>query len=128
MAKAVFVFGSNEAGIHGAGAALFAYNKRGARYGFGYGHSGDSFAIPTKNEDIRTLPLDIINAYVCGFLAYATGKRKLKFMVTRIGCGLAGYTDADIAPMFVGAPLNCIFDEKWRVYLGESYDYFVEGQ
>ena len=128
MAKAIFCFGSNEAGIHGAGAALFAYQKRGARYGFGYGHSGDSFAIPTKNEDIRTLPLDIINAYVCGFLAYATGKRKLKFMVTRIGCGLAGYTDADIAPMFVGAPLNCIFDEKWRVYLGESYDYFVEGQ
>lgn len=128
MAKAIFVFGSNEAGIHGAGAAAFAYAKRGARYGFGYGHSGDSFAIPTKNEDIRTLPLDIINAYVCGFLAYATGKRKLKFMVTRIGCGLAGYTDADIAPMFVGAPLNCIFDEKWRVYLGESYDYFVEGQ
>lgn len=128
MAKAIFCFGSNEAGIHGAGAALFAYQKRGARYGFGYGHSGDSFAIPTKNEDIRTLPLDIINAYVCGFLAYATGKRKLKFMVTRIGCGLAGYTDADIAPMFIGAPLNCIFDEKWRKYLGDSYDYFVEGQ
>lgn len=127
MAKAIFVFGSNEAGIHGAGAAAFAYAKRGARYGFGYGHSGDSFAIPTKNEDIRTLPLDIINAYVCGFLAYATGKRKLKFMVTRIGCGLAGYTDADIAPMFVGAPLNCIFDEKWRVHLGDAYDYFVEG-
>lgn len=127
MAKAIFVFGSNEAGIHGAGAAAFAYAKRGARYGFGYGHSGDSFAIPTKNEDIRTLPLDIINAYVCGFLAYATGKRKLKFMVTRIGCGLAGYADAEIAPMFVGAPLNCIFDEKWRPFLGDSYDYFVEG-
>lgn len=127
MAKAVFVFGSNEAGIHGAGAALFAYNKRGARYGMGYGHSGDSFAIPTKNEDIRTLPLDMINAYVCGFLAYATGKRKLKFMVTRIGCGLAGYKDEDIAPMFVGAPLNCIFDEKWRPFLGDDYDYFVEG-
>lgn len=128
MAKSVFVFGSNEAGIHGAGAAAFAYAKRGARYGFSYGHSGDSFAIPTKNEDIRTLPLDMINAYVCGFLAYATGKRKLKFMVTRIGCGLAGYTDAQIAPMFTGAPLNCIFDEKWRVHLGDKYDYFVEGQ
>ena len=128
MAKSILVFGSNEAGIHGAGAALFAYNKRGARYGFGYGHSGDSFAIPTKNEDIRTLPLDMINAYVCGFLAYATGKRKLKFMVTRIGCGLAGYSDKDIAPMFVGAPLNCIFDEKWRPFLGDNYDYFVEGQ
>lgn len=128
MAKTVLVFGSNEAGIHGAGAAAFAYAKRGARYGFSYGHSGDSFAIPTKNEDIRTLPLDMINAYVCGFLAYATGKRKLKFMVTRIGCGLAGYKDADIAPMFVGAPKNCMFDIKWKPWLGDSYDYFEEGK
>lgn len=128
MAKAIFVFGSNEAGIHGAGAAAFAYAKRGARYGFSYGHSGDSFAIPTKNEDIRTLPLDIINAYVCGFLAYATGKRKLKFMVTRIGCGLAQLDDADIAPMFVGAPKNCMFDIKWKPWLGDSYDYFEEGK
>ncbi|MNF39608.1 hypothetical protein D3C84_205840 [compost metagenome] len=127
MAKAIFVFGSNEAGIHGAGAALLAYQKRGARYGFSYGHSGDSFAIPTKNEDIQTLPLDMINAYVCGFLAYATGKRKLKFMVTRIGCGLAGYKNEDIAPMFIGAPLNCMFEESWRPFLGDTYEYFVEG-
>ena len=128
MAKAIFVFGSNEAGIHGAGAALFAYQKRGARYGFSYGHSGDSFAIPTKNEDIMTIGLDMINAYVAGFLAYATGKRKLKFMVTRLGCGIAGFTDADIAPMFVGAPKNCMFDEKWKPFLGDGYEYFVEGQ
>jgi hypothetical protein len=128
MAKLTFVFGSNEAGIHGAGAAQHAYKKCGARYGKGYGHEGDSFAIPTKNEDIRTLPLDIINAYVAGFLAFATGRRKMKFMVTRIGCGLAGYTDAQIAPMFVGAPLNCIFDEKWKPYLGDTYEYFTEGQ
>lgn len=127
MAKAIFVFGSNEAGIHGAGAALFAYQKRNARYGFGYGHTGDAFAIPTKNEDIQSLSLDMINAYVCGFLAYATGKRKLKFMVTRIGCGLAGFKDHQIAPMFVGAPTNCIFDEKWKPFLGDSYEYFVEG-
>ncbi|MNQ62741.1 hypothetical protein D3C85_770970 [compost metagenome] len=128
MAKSVLVFGSNEAGIHGAGAALFAYQKRGARYGCGYGHTGDSFAIPTKNEDIQTLPLDMINAYVCGFLAYATGKRKLKFMVTRIGCGLAGYKNEDIAPMFIGAPLNCMFEESWRPFLGDTYEYFVEGK
>lgn len=128
MAKAIFTFGSNEAGIHGAGAALFAYQKRGARYGFSYGHSGDSFAIPTKNADIVTIGLDMINAYIAGFLAYATGKRKLKFYVTRIGCGLAGYKDSDIAPMFVGAPKNCMFDEKWKPFLGDSYEYFVEGQ
>lgn len=128
MAKSVFVFGSNEGGMHGAGAALFAYQKRGARYGFCYGHSGDSFAIPTKNEDIQTLPLIMIQGYVTGFIAYAYGKRKLNFMVTRIGCGLAGYKDEQIAPMFEGAPLNCTFDEKWRKYLGNDYNYFVEGQ
>ncbi|MNT99617.1 hypothetical protein D3C72_2425100 [compost metagenome] len=69
----------------------------------------------------------MINAYVCGFLAYATGKRKLKFMVTRIGCGLAGYKNEDIAPMFIGAPLNCMFEESWRPFLGDTYEYFVEG-
>lgn len=128
MAKQCFVFGSNEAGIHGAGAAQFAYRKKGAIYGKGYGHHGESFAIPTKDENIETLELGLIAAYVAGFLAYATGKRKLSFYVTRIGCGLAGYTDKDIAPMFVGAPTNCMFDERWRKYLGEGYVYFVEGE
>lgn len=127
MPKKVFVFGSNEAGIHGAGAALHAYKKCNAQYGKGYGHYGDSFAIPTKNEDVQTLPLGMIQAYVCGFLAYASGKRKLEFFVTRIGCGLAGYKDEQIAPMFVGAPKNCMFDIKWKEYLGDEYDYFVEG-
>ena len=127
MAKVIFCFGSNEGGMHGAGAALFAYQKRGARYGMSYGHSGDSFAIPTCNEMIGKLELPIINAYIAGFLAYATGKRKLKFYVTRLGCGIAGFTDADIAPMFVGAPKNCMFDEKWKPFLGDDYEYFVEG-
>ena len=128
MAKAVFTFGSNEGGMHGAGAALFAYQKRGARYGMSYGHSGDSFAIPTCNEMIGKLELPIINAYIAGFLAYATGKRKLKFYVTRLGCGIAGFTDADIAPMFIGAPKNCMFPQEWAEYLGDGYEYFVEGQ
>lgn len=128
MAKKCFVFGSNEAGIHGAGAAAYAYKKCGAVYGKGYGHYGDSFAIPTKNEDILSLPLDMINAYVAGFLAFATGKRKLNFFVTRIGCGLAGFKDHEIAPMFVGAPKNCMFDIKWKPYLGDEYEYFVEGK
>lgn len=123
-----FVFGSNEAGAHGAGAAKHAYKNHGARYGFSYGHCGESFAIPTKDSDIRSLPLNMIEAYVTGFLAYAYGKRKVKFKVTRIGCGLAGFTDAQIAPMFTGAPKNCMFDEKWRPYLGDTYTYFVEGE
>jgi hypothetical protein len=114
MAKRVFVFGSNEAGIHGAGAAKTAYEKHGARWGFSYGHMGDSFAVPTKNQIIETLPMGHIEAYVMGFLAYAAGHRKLTFQVTRVGCGLAGLRDEDIAPLFLEAPANCLFDEKWK--------------
>lgn len=127
MPKQVFVFGSNTAGVHGAGAAQYAYNKKGAKYGSGYGHHGDSWAIPTKDDFIESLPLDMINAFVCGFLAYATCKRKLNFMVTQIGCGLAGYKPEQIAPMFVGAPKNCMFDEAWKPWLGDDYNYFVHG-
>ena len=124
MAKLIFVFGSNEAGIHGAGAAKFAHKHKGARYGKSYGHIGDSFAIPTKDTEIETMPLDRIQDYVTGFLAYARGHRKLAFQVTCIGCGLAGYKHKDIAPMFLNAPQNCHFDENWREFLGDSYNYW----
>lgn len=124
MAKRVFVFGSNESGIHGAGAAKFALDNKGAIYGHSYGQAGDSWAIPTKDRDIRTMPLNRIEGYVVGFLTFAVGHPNLTFQVTRIGCGLAGYKDADIAPMFVGAPANCLFDEEWRVYLGDEYNYW----
>lgn len=124
MAKTIFVFGSNEAGIHGAGAANTAYEKHGARWGFSYGHIGDSFAIPTKDEDIQTLPLIRVKQYIEGFIAYAYGHRKLKFKVTQIGCGLAGFTKEQIAPLFKDAPPNCWFDEAWKPILGEDYDYW----
>lgn len=124
MAKKVFVFGSNEAGIHGAGAARHAYQKMGARYGKGYGHHGDTFAIPTKDVDINFMPLERVRGYVQGFLAYAQGHRKLTFQVTCIGCGLAGFTHADIAPLFKDAPKNCEFDELWRPFLGDDRTYW----
>ena len=111
--KQVFVFGSNEAGVHGAGAARVAYEKHGARWGKGFGHYGDSFAIPTKSPSIKTLELNTIRKYVEAFLQYAAAHKDLTFKVTRIGCGLAGYTDQEIAPMFWGAPSNCLFDDKW---------------
>ncbi len=120
----VFVFGSNDAGIHGAGAAKFAYQNKGARYGKSYGHYGDSFAIPTKDVDIETLPLERIQMYVTGFLAYAKGHKHIEFQVTCIGCGLAGFKHEQIAPMFKNAPKNCMFDELWRPYLGESHRYW----
>lgn len=114
----IFVFGSNESGIHGAGAAKEARLKHGAVWGASYGHYGNSFAIPTKNERIQSLPTDRIQLYVHGFLAYAKGHPNMAFKVTRIGCGLAGFKDSEIASMFEGAPDNCLFDELWRPYLG----------
>ena len=122
--KMVFVFGSNDAGIHGAGAAKYAMQHKGARMGKSYGHVGDSFAIPTKDDNIETLPVERIKDYVRGFLAYAAGHRKLNFQVTCIGCGLAGFDHSEIAPFFEDAPRNCYFDELWKPWLGTKVNYW----
>lgn len=114
MNPLVFVFGSNLAGRHGRGAALHARQHFGAVYGQGVGRQGNSYAIPTKDYGIKTLPLDRIRPYVADFLEYARRHPSLTFQVTRIGCGLAGYTDEEIAPMFSGAPNNCILPDGWR--------------
>lgn len=114
LAVSVFVFGSNLAGRHGAGAALCALQEHGAAYGVGVGRQGNSYAIPTKDEELRTLPLVKIAPHVGRFLRYAYARPEERFQVTRVGCGLAGYTDADIAPMFATAPPNCDLPEGWR--------------
>ncbi len=123
----IFVFGSNLAGVHGAGAALYALKYEGAIYGQGYGRQGNSFAIPTKDELIQTLPLNTINEYVDGFIDYANNNPDEVFKITKIGCGLAGYRDIEIAPMFTGASLNCTFDHDWLPFLGSKYEYWGKG-
>lgn len=110
----IFVFGSNQAGRHGAGAALEARHNHGAIYGKGSGRQGSSYAIPTKDFDLRTLPLSTIQLFVEEFLEYVSGHPELTFYVTRIGCGLAGYSDAEISPMFRNAPTNCNLPPRWR--------------
>lgn len=121
MESLVFVFGSNLAGIHGAGAARYAFEKRGAVYGIGEGLQGlgafKSYAIPTKDYQIQTLPLDTIKKHVDRFIEVAKQHPEMKFQVSCIGCGLAGYEHQDIAPMFKGAPDNCYFDTKWSKHL-----------
>lgn len=101
-----FVFGSNRAGRHGKGAALWARQHRGAIYGVGEGLQGNSYAIPTKDERLRTLPLDQIAAHVETFLDFARRNPQMRFQLTPIGCGLAGYRHEQIAPMFRDAPEN----------------------
>ena len=99
----VFVFGSNLAGKHEAGAAKLAHDSFGAQYGYGKGMTGKSYAIPTKDKDLRVLFLKEIRPYVEEFIEYAKLHSDIHFLVTKVGCGLAGYTVRDIAPMFAKA-------------------------
>jgi hypothetical protein len=114
----IFVFGSNMAGRHGKGAALAALREHGAIYGQGIGRQGNSYAIPTKSRGLRPLSLGVIQKHVLAFMGYAHLHPDLTFQVTRIGCGLAGYTDTDIAPMFAGCPANCVLPDGWRELAG----------
>lgn len=120
MSGPIFVFGSNLAGRHGKGAALWAAKNRGAVYGVGVGHRGDSYAIPTKDLQIKTLPLARIRQYVEDFLAFARANSDLTFELTPIGCGLAGYSPAEIAPMFKNAPANVILPPEFVAVLSTT--------
>jgi hypothetical protein len=111
----VFVFGSNLAGVHGAGAAKQAV-EYGAKYGMGVGMTGRAYAIPTKNEDINTMPVVEIASYIDGFVKFTNAHPGVKFFVTRVGCGLAGHKDDDIAPLFKGCSDNCNLPDQWKTY------------
>lgn len=113
----IFVFGSNLAGRHGKGAALCALREHGAKYGQGVGPQGASYAIPTKDRNLKTLPLSDIQNSVSEFIGFAYRHPEARFNVTRIGCGLAGYKDHEIAPMFANAPPNCVLPNEWRKIL-----------
>jgi len=96
----VFVFGSNEAGRHGAGAARDALSW-GAVWGIAEGLQGRTYGIPTKDESVwRVLTVDEIKHYVDRFIEFARSRPDLTFLVTEIGCGLAGYEPEQIAPLF----------------------------
>jgi hypothetical protein len=110
----VFVFGSNVAGRHGAGAALQAVQYWGAQEGFGSGRTGMAYAIPTKTRSLGVRSLELIEFDVLVFCCYAEENPQLRFLVTDIGCGLAGYKDAQIKPFFKDAPRNCLLPEGWR--------------
>lgn len=94
----IFVFGSNLAGMHGGGAAYIAFKKFGARMGQGVGLQGQSYGIPTMQGGVET-----IVPYVDEFIAFAREHPELRFLVTRIGCGIAGFEAQDIAPLFAEA-------------------------
>ena len=94
----IFVFGSNLAGAHGGGAARLAYERFGAVLGQGVGLQGQSYAIPTMQGGVET-----IKPYVDEFITFSQSRPDLKFYVTQIGCGIAGFKVAEIAPLFQDA-------------------------
>lgn len=112
----VFVFGSNLSGIHGAGAARAAL-QFGAKSGCGVGPMGRTYAIPTKGHMLGVLDLGLIEQFVVEFKKHAAFHTDRQFFITRIGCGLAGYADKDIAPMFRGIGDNCSVAEEWQKFL-----------
>lgn len=111
----VFVFGSNLAGRHGKGAALTARLKFGAIPGCGIGMMGQSYGIPTKDEMFRVLPLAVIRGHIERFLIYSQSHPENVFLVTEIGCGLAGYKPSQIAPLFGSViPSNVRLPESFK--------------
>jgi len=106
----IFVFGSNLQGMHGGGAALIAYRKFGAIMGQGVGLQGQSYGIPTMQGGVET-----IRPYVDEFIEFAKTRSDLTFLVTRIGCGIAGFTDEEIAPLFEKAHgvENIVLPPNW---------------
>ena len=94
----IFVFGSNLAGSHGGGAARLAYNRFGAIWGQGVGLQGQSYAIPTMQGGVET-----IKPFVDEFIEFAKQHQEFKFLVTKIGCGIAAFTPYEIAPLFYDA-------------------------
>ena len=106
----IFVFGSNLEGLHGGGAALLAYERFGAVWGQGTGLQGKSYGIPTMHGGV-----DVIAPYVDDFIAFAREHRELRFLVTEIGCGIAGFTVGEMAPLFKDA-----MDEE-NIYLPQRF-------
>lgn len=111
----IFVFGSNLEGLHGGGAALLAYERFGAIWGQGTGLQGKSYGIPTMHGGI-----DAIAPYVDEFIAFAREHRGVKFLVTEIGCGIAGFTVEEMAPLFKDA-----MDEE-NIYLPQRFIRILE--
>ncbi|MEJ6554524.1 hypothetical protein PQI51_05770 [Microbacterium esteraromaticum] len=107
----VFVFGSNARGRHGGGAARIAYERFGAVWGEGHGHHGQSYAIDTMSG------LDVLEREARAFVVFAAEHPELRFLLTPVGCGIAGYAPEQVAGLFSGAPGNVAVPTSFVPYL-----------
>ena len=113
----IFVFGSNLKGLHGGGAARVAYERFGAIWGQGVGMQGQSYGIPTMHGGV-----DAIKPYVDEFIEFAKNHTEYTFLVTKIGCGIAGFKEEEIAPLFADAVSvdNIILPESFVMFLNQQ--------
>lgn len=113
----IFVFGSNLKGLHGGGAARLAYERFGAIWGQGVGLQGSCYGIPTMHGGV-----DAIKPYVDEFIEFAQNHTEYTFLVTKIGCGIAGFKEEEIAPLFANALYvdNIVLPESFVMYLNQQ--------
>lgn len=113
----IFVFGSNLRGLHGGGAARVAYERFGAIWGQGVGLQGQSYGIPTMHGGV-----DAIKPYVDEFIEFAKNHTEYTFLVTKIGCGIAGFKEEEIAPLFANAVSvdNIVLPESFVMFLNQT--------
>lgn len=113
--REIFVFGSNRAGRHGKGAALYAFQHYNAEPGVGEGLTGNAYAIPTKGERLERLSFPEIDEAVCRFLMFAKMTPEMRFLLTPIGTGLAGHGKADVWNVMKreGVPQNVLLTSTW---------------
>lgn len=112
----IFVFGSNLRGLHGGGAARVAYERFGAIWGQGVGLQGSCYGIPTMHGGV-----DAIKPYVDEFIEFAKNHTEYTFLVTKIGCGIAGFKEEEIAPLFTNAVSvdNIVLPESFVMFLNQ---------
>lgn len=111
----IFVFGSNLAGIHGAGAARYAFENLGAEWGVGEGFTGSCYALPTKDYEIECLPWELVRNNIQTFVETARNSPKINFELTPVGTGLAGHSRALVWRTLrdLGIPSNVKLSSTW---------------
>ena len=120
MKREIFVFGSNKAGRHGRGAALYAKDNYGARMGVGEGLTGDSYAIPTKGHSLENLPYEEIDLAIGRFISVANGMPDVRFLLTPVATGLAGHSRQKVLASLrkYGLPKNVVLTSSWVMNKG----------